>query len=172
MSFFKRKSVLKWLVYGVAAVVSLVLQSSRTPSLTLWSARADFLPFLVTALALYEGPYLAGSVGFFSGLLLAVHGITIEGLACLYLSLTGVVLGWLFDKYFRRNVLLPIMAGALCIIIAEACKYVFYYKLVYSLSAGAGMLTLLGSLILSVPAGAAVCFATRWLHRFFGEEEQ
>ena len=73
MSFFRRKSVLKWLVYGVFAVVLLVLQSSRTPALTLWSARADFLPFLVTALALYEGPYLAGAM-----LLLFIAGVSIH----------------------------------------------------------------------------------------------
>ncbi|MBR4304062.1 MAG: hypothetical protein IKT81_01890 [Clostridia bacterium] len=172
MSFFRRKSVLKWFVYGVFAVVLLVLQSSRSPALTLWSARADFLPFLVTALALYEGPYIAGTLGFFSGLLLAVHGITVEGLACLYLSLVGVVLGWLFDKYFRVNIILPIMAGTLCILMAEVCKFIFYYRLVYQLSISAGLLTAAGSLILSVPVGVGVCFATRWLQRFFGEEEQ
>ncbi|MBO5973134.1 MAG: rod shape-determining protein MreD [Clostridia bacterium] len=172
MSFFRRKSVLKWLVYGVFAVVLLVLQSSRTPGLTLWSARADFLPFLVTALALYEGPYLAGTMGFFSGLLLAIHGVTIEGLACLYLSLVGVVLGWLFDKYFRVNILLPILSGAMSLLFAEICKYVFYYRLVHRLSIGLGALTAVGALALSVPVGVAVCYATRWLSRFFGEDEQ
>ena len=172
MSFFRRKSVLKWLVYGVFAVVLLVLQSSRSPGLTLWSARADFLPFLVTALAVYEGPYLAGAMGFFSGLLLAIHSVTLEGLACLYLSLAGVVLGWLFDKYFRANILLPIMSGTLCIVFAEVCKFVFYYRLVHRLSIGLGALTVLGSIILSVPVGVGVCYATRWLSRFFGEEEQ
>ena len=172
MSFFKRKSVHKWFVYGVFAVVLLVLQSVRTPSLTLWSARADFLPFLVVALSLYEGPYLAGVMGFFSGLLLAVHSVTVEGLACLYLSLIGVVLGWLFDKYFRQNILLPIMAGTVCLIFAEVCKYVFYYRLVYQLSVGMGMLTLAGSLILSVPFGVLVCFVVRWLFHMFEEEEQ
>lgn len=172
MSFFKRKSVLKWFVYGVFAVVLLVLQSARTPSLTLWSARADFLPFLVVALSLYEGPYLAGVMGFFSGLLLAVHSVTVEGLGCLYLSVVGVVLGWLFDKYFRRNILLPIMAGTACIVFAEVCKYVFYYRLVHQLSVGMGMLTLAGSFILSVPFGVLVCFVVRWLFHMFEEEEQ
>ena len=172
MSFFRRKSVIKWLAYGVFAVVLLVLQSSRTPSLTLWSASANLLPYFVSALALYEGPYVAGIMGFLSGLLLAVHSNTIEGLACLYLSLFGVVLGWLFDKYFRKNILLPIMAGTLCIIIAELCKYIFYYMLVYKLSPVMGMLTLLGALILSAPLGTAACCAVRWFSRHFAEEEQ
>ena len=138
-----------------------------------WNWEIFFLSlFLVVALSLYEGPYLAGVMGFFSGLLLAVHSVTVEGLGCLYLSVVGVVLGWLFDKYFRRNILLPIMAGTACIVFAEVCKYVFYYRLVHQLSVGMGMLTLAGSFILSVPFGVLVCFVVRWLFHMFEEEEQ
>ena len=59
-----------------------------------------------------------------------------------------------------------------CIIFAEVCKFVFYYRLVHRLSIGLGALTVLGSIILSVPVGVGVCYATRWLSKFFGEDEQ
>jgi len=168
----RRKIAFKWATYGVFAVVLLVLQSARTPGLTLWGAGMNMLPFLVAAVAHYENLYMAGAMGFFSGLLLAVHSNTAEGLACLYLSLFGVLVGWLFETFFRKNVLLPMMAGVLCIAISELCKAVFYYMLVYNMPPAAALLTLTGALILALPGGVLVCFGVRWLSSVFREEDK
>ena len=169
----KRTGVLiKCLVYGAFAVVLLVLQSSRATGVSLWTASANFMPFLVAALALYENPYMAGGVGFFAGLLLSVHSSTIEGLASFWLAIFGVAYSYLAELFFRNNIVLSILGGMGCLAVGELCKYVFYYMLVHGVGFGAGMLTLLGSLILSVPFGVLVCYIVRWISRKFSEDER
>ena len=163
--------IIKSLVYGVFAVILLVLQSSRATGITLWSASANFIPFLVTSLALYENPYMAGGIGFFAGLLLSVHSPTIEGLASLYWGLFGVAYAYLAEVFFRNNIVLSMIGGVGCLAFGEICKYIFYYMLVYGVSLGTGLLTLAGSLILSAPAGILVCFAVRFISRKFSEDE-
>ena len=170
--FKQRKGLfIKILLYGIFAVVLLVLQRSRATGINLWSATANFMPFLVASLALYENPYMAGGIGFFAGMLLSVHSPTIEGLAAIWLGLFGVVYAYLAEVFFRNNIVLSIIGGAGCLAFGEICKHVFYYMLVYGVKLGTGLLTLAGSLILSVPLGTAVCFAVRYISRRFSEDE-
>ncbi len=164
--------LIKSLVYGALAVVLLVLQSSRATGVSLWTASANFMPFLVAALAIYENPYMAGGIGFFAGLLLSVHSPTIEGLAAFWLAIFGVGYAYLAELFFRNNIVLSILGGMGCLAVGELCKYVFYYMLVHGVDVGAGMLTLLGSLILSVPFGVIVCYMVRWISRKFSEDER
>ena len=170
--FKQRKGLLiKVVVYSALAVILLVLQSSRTTGASLWSASANLMPFLVAALALYENPYMAGGIGFFAGLLLSVHSSTIEGLAAIWLAIFGVAYAYLAEVFFRNNIVLSIVGGIGCLAFGEICKHVFYYMLVYGVSLTTGLLTLAGSLILSVPFGVVVCFAVRFISRKFSEDE-
>lgn len=171
--FKSRKGVLiKSIAYGVLAVLLLVLQSSRTTGVSLWSSSANFMPFLIAALALYENPYMAGGIGFFAGLLLSVHSLTIEGLSSFWLAIFGVAYAYLAEMFFRNNIVLSFLGGVGCLAVGELCKYVFYYLLVHNVGFGAGMLTVLGSIILSVPFGIVVCYIVRWISRKFSEDER
>lgn len=169
--FKQRKGpVIKSLIYGIFAVVLLVLQSSRATGASLWGASVNLMPFLVASLALYENPYMAGGIGFFAGLLLSVHSASVEGLAALYLGVFGVAYAYLAELFFRNNIVLSMLGGAACLVFGELCKYIFYYMLVYGVSFGTGMLTLLGSFILSAPFGIVVCFAVRFIARRVSED--
>ena len=170
---FKRRNglLIKTAIYGLLAVILLVLQSSRSIGASLWSASANFMPFLVAALALYENPYMAGGIGFFAGMLLSVHSPTIEGLASIWLGIFGVAYAYLAEVFFRNNIVLSILGGMGCLAFGELCKHVFYYMLVYGVSFATGLLTLAGSLILSIPFGIVVCFAVRFISRKFSEDD-
>ena len=118
---FKRRNglLIKTAIYGLLAVILLVLQSSRSIGASLWSASANFMPFLVAALALYENPYMAGGIGFFAGMLLSVHSPTIEGLASIWLGIFGVAYAYLAEVFFRNNIVLSILGGMGCLAFGE-----------------------------------------------------
>ncbi|MBQ7624056.1 MAG: hypothetical protein IJS65_02115 [Clostridia bacterium] len=155
------KKTLKYLGYGVIAVLVFVLQSSRLINVRLFSATAELMPFLVAALAVYEGPYVAGITGFFAGLLSSLHSASIEGLDSLFLSLFGVLFAFIAATYFREGLLLCVTGGAVGLFVTELLKYAFYYLLADGVGPWVGLLYIAGRVLVSLPGGLIVALVIR-----------
>lgn len=162
---------LRYLGYGLLTIAVFVLQSSRLIDISLFGASADLMPFLVAALAVYEGPYVAGVMGFLSGLLLSIHSLSIEGLDSLFLSVFGVVFAFLAATYFRENILLCVLGGSVCLFVTELLKYVFYYLLADGVGLVVGLTYIVGKLILSIPGSFIVVLVIRRIARDITEEK-
>jgi len=164
---YRTQATIKYSAYALVLLALFILQSARGTSISLMRVSVNVMPFFVASVALYEGPYAAGTLGFFAGLLVSVHSLLIEGLSALYLGLFGVIFGWFGAKYMRKVLPSALLGGALCLGVSWLTRYVFYYSLVYSIPLKAGFGQLLWELLLSVPFGAGVFFIVRAMNRRF-----
>ena len=97
-----KNDIVKYCAYSLLLLALYVLQTARGTSLSLWGLQLDVIPFFVVTLALFEGPYGAGSLGFAAGLLCAVGSPVLDGLLALYYGVLGVLCGMFALRYMRR----------------------------------------------------------------------
>jgi len=166
-----RYTTIKYCAYALLLLGAFVLQNARGTAITLWGVTADVLPFLVASVALLEGPYVGGTVGFFAGLLQSVHSIMVEGLAALSLMLLGALFGWLSQRHLRPVLPSALLGGGLWVLLQGISRYIFYYALVYGVDFVSGLRTIVAPLALSLIPGAVLFWATRGIYRRFTETE-
>ena len=92
LSLDKRR-VGKILCYLLLLTAFYVLSAARGVLYGMGLPTVNALPFLVAAIAFFEGPYTGGCMGFYSGLLLSISSSTMEGAETLILALFGVLCG-------------------------------------------------------------------------------
>lgn len=165
-----KHKALKLCAYALLLIAVFALQSANGTAITLWGAKLDATPFLVAAIALFEGPYVGGAFGFAAGLLASIHSPMVEGLSALYLGLFGIAFGYLGAMYMRRMLVAGLLGGLGCIALQGVVRYVFYSRLIYGLPISRGAELLLGELLLAVGPGIIVFYIIRGLHRRFTEE--
>jgi|GEM_PF-1347650 hypothetical protein len=166
-----RSRAVRICAYVLLLLAMFLLQHSRGTAVVLWQATADGIPFFLATLALLEGPYVAGSFGFFAGLLLALHTTTVEGLSALYLGLFGILFGLLGTYYMRPVLPSALLGGTVCIAVQGVLRYVFYYLLVYHMDALTAGRELLAEWLLALPSGVLLWFVIGAIRRRFQEKE-
>lgn len=165
-----RYTLLKYSGYALLMLGLFVLQSSRGTAIQLWGASVNVMPFLVAAVALLDGPYAGGVLGFFAGVLLTVNGTGVEGFGSLMLGLFGVGFG-LFGAYYLRPVILSALSGGLvCMTVESIFRYVFHDLLMYGMTLSEAFGLFGARLLLSLPAGALTWLLVKAVHRRFTEE--
>lgn len=165
-----RYTILKYSSYALLMLGLFVLQSSRGTAVHLWGATINVMPFLVAAVALLDGPYAGGMLGFFAGVLLTVNGTGVEGFGSLMLGLFGVGFG-LFGAYYLRPVILSALSGGLtCMVVESIFRYVFHDLLMYGMTLPAALGMFGARLLLSLPAGALTWLLVKAVYRRFTED--
>ena len=167
MTRSERFRVLKYGIYGLVMLMSFVLTGARGLTPQLWGAVTDPMPFLVAAIAMYEGPYVGGCFGFAAGMLVSLHSLAVEGLSALYLGLFGLLFGLLAQVYLRQLLVSAYFGGVLCILFQGVVRYGFYQRLVYDIPLVAGGKMLAGELLLALIPGLILCSLIHWLYRRF-----
>ena len=145
-----KNDIVKYCAYSLLLLALYVLQTARGTSLSLWGLQLDVIPFFVVTLALFEGPYGAGSLGFAAGLLCAVGSPVLDGLLALYYGVLGV--------------LATVFKGVI--------GYLFYYALFFNAPAGRAALLLLGDCAVSLLPAALVFFIVRAIYLRFAEKDE
>ena len=171
MSGRKNKAV-KYCAYGLLLLAVFILQSSRGTAVTLWGFKMDLIPFFVTALALFEGPYAAGSFGFAAGLLCASNSPILDGLYATYYGLLGAVCGVFALRYMRRVLPSALLLGVGAALLKGVIAYLFYYGLVYQAPIGRMALLLLGDTALSAVPSVLIFFIIRAIDLRFTEKDE
>lgn len=165
----EKLQTLKYVIYGLVMLLAFVLCSARGITPQLWGAALRPLPFLVCAIALYEGPYVGAGFGVGAGLLAGLHSMIVEGLSCLYLGLFGLVFGLLAMIWLRQLLLNAVLGGLLCILLQGAARYVFYQRLAYGIPLSQGALQLAGEVLLAILPGVLLCLLVKQIHGKFQE---
>ena len=160
---------LKYGVYGLLMLLAFVLCAARDVMPQLWGARMNPLPFLVCAIALYEGPYVGGGFGLAAGLLMSLHSVMVEGLASLYMGLFGLGFGLIAVIWLRPIILNAFLGGVLCIALQGLGRYFFYHNLVYGIPLKQGALLVAGELLLALLPGFLLCLLVKKIYTRFEE---
>ena len=167
-----KNKTIRLCAYALLLLLLFLLQHTRGLALRVWQAAADATPYLLAALALLEGPYVAGAFGFFAGLLNCLHTTTVEGLSALYLGLFGILFGLLGAHYMRPVMASALLGGSVCIVLQGVLRYIFYYALVYQMDLLTAGKQLAAEWLVALPAGVLLWFVVRAVHRRFQESEQ
>ena len=165
-----KKKAAKALGYLLCLTAFYILSSARGVLSDVNYATVNALPFLVAAIAFYDGPYVGGVMGVYGGLLLSISSSTVEGAEALGLALFGVLCGSV-GVLFMRRFLLSILACGSLFITLRGIFSATYYALFYSIpfrSIFAGYLRILA---ISIVPGAVGYFLIKAIHRRFSEVE-
>ncbi len=171
MSGRKNKAI-EYCAYGLLLLVIFILQSSRGTAVTVWGFRMDLIPFFVTALALFKGPYAAGGFGFAAGLLCASNSPILDGLYATYYGLLGAACGVFALRYMRRVLPSAMLLGLGASMLKGVIAYLFYYGLVYQAPIGRMALLVLGDTVLSAIPSVLIFFAIRAIDLRFMEKDE
>lgn len=163
---------LKIFIYFMLTFMLFIFQTTKGFRITLFGASPDYIVMLIPAVALFEGPYLAGVLGFFSGILLSTSSPNVEGVEALWLSLIGVFVGHFGALYLRRVLPALMLVGLSAILARGLISYVFYYGLAYSAPALEVLRLTVLKALWSIPFGALIYRLVRWLNLRFSEEER
>ena len=108
---FRHKNYISWVIYGVAALLLMLLQTAPRVFPSIFGARPlPLIPFVVCA-AILEGAKAGAVIGALSGLLWGVYAFRLFGFDALLLMLIGLTVGLLVEWFLRANLL---SASVLC----------------------------------------------------------
>ena len=169
---YGRNTTIKYCAYSMLLIVLYLIQSSRGVALTVFGLRLDFMPYLVAAIALFEGPYGAGVVGFFIGIMCASGSPMVDGLLSLYYGLAGALCGE-FCKHRMRKVIPSALLVGLCIAFFRGLiGYLCYYVLLYGAPLLESFYIIVGEALLPLPVGALIYLFVRTIYLHFMEKDE
>ncbi len=166
-----RRAMLKLALYFVIILAAFVLQTSAGGLMTVSGTSASCLPFLVAAVAFYEGPYMGGACGVIAGFLSSVATSTSEGSEVLILSLFGALCGVLAFNYMRQ-IITSILVCACGYLAVRGIISGVYYRMFFSVNMGMVLLEHFRALLLSIIPGIVFANLIRITYRRFSEERQ
>lgn len=91
------------------ALLGLVLQSTLFNQLAVAGVKPDLVLILALFYSIFRGPLPGGLAGFFLGLLEDLYVGRLIGMNALAKGLTTLLSGWLAERAFRENMLVPII---------------------------------------------------------------
>lgn len=111
-----------WIIAGLA-VLACTIQTSLLLPISLLGVRPDLILIVVCAIGLVLGSFTGAAAGFVSGLLVDVMTGRLVGLGALSKGAAGYAAGWMGQRLFRENALVP--AGiALAVSVGEGVLYI------------------------------------------------
>lgn len=165
-----KKKALKVLSYLLSLTVFYIFSTARGMLVDVDFASINALPFLVAAIAFYDGPYMGGCMGLYSGLLLSVSSATAEGLEALSMTLFGIFCGTVGVLFMRRFLLSILCCGSVLLTLRGAVSAV-YYSLFYAIPFSSIFLGHLRILLISILPGVLGYFLIKAIHRRFSEAD-
>ena len=165
-----KKKALKVLCYLLCLTGFYILSSARDVLSDADFATINALPFLIAAIAFYDGPYMGGMMGLYSGLLLSLSSSTVEGAEALGLAFFGILCGSVGVLFMRRFLLSILACGSVFLCLRGIISAV-YYVLFYAIPFGGIFGGYLRILLISLLPGSLGYFLIKAIHRRFSEVE-
>jgi rod shape-determining protein MreD len=146
-------NMLIWL--GVL-VVTIIIQSTLMPLISVKGIHPDLLLVIVVSYALLSGKENGVGIGFFAGLLQDLVSGSIFGISTLSKLATGYIFGLAERKVFKEHVLLPILATLVATLfnglVGIILLLIFGYKIDIAAAVMQNIVPLVGyNLIIAVP---------------------
>lgn len=128
---FRHKNYLSMLVYGLAALAVLLMQTAPHLFLSLWGARPVPIVLLVVCVALCEGAQAGAIIGALSGLLWGIYSFRLFGFDALVLMLIGLTAGLLVEWLLRANLLTALLLCTGASLAQALLEWLFCYVLFF-----------------------------------------
>lgn len=129
---FRHKNISSLILYGVGALLILILQNAPSFFPTIWYARPLPLISYVVCVAALEGAKAGAIIGALSGVLWGLYAMRVFGFDALLLMLIGLVAGllveWLLRANFLSSMLLCAASALVYALIEWFCSYIVFYK--------------------------------------------
>lgn len=129
---FRHKNISSLLLYGVAALLVLLLQNAPSFFPVIWHARPLPLVSFVVCVAVLEGAKAGAIIGAIAGVLWGLYAFRVFGFDALLLMLIGLIAGLLVEWLLRANFLSAVLlcaASVLTYVLIEwLCSYIVFYK--------------------------------------------
>lgn len=135
---FWTKKYITWVVYGVGALLWMLLQTAPRVFPTILNARPVPLILFVTCVALFGGAKVGAIIGMLSGLLWDVYAFRLFGFDALLLMIIGLTAGLLVEWLLRANFLTAMLLCVGAVLfhsLAEwfFCHVIFLHQQVFEL---------------------------------------
>lgn len=115
----RQHRIFKWALYGLLALLALLLQTSVVGNLTLLGAHFSILPAAVCCTAMREGRDSGAVYGLCCGVLQALSGTSYGAVYILTLTLVGMLSGMACDFWLRRGFLTALLLSFLSVLLVE-----------------------------------------------------
>ncbi|MBQ8684375.1 MAG: rod shape-determining protein MreD [Clostridia bacterium] len=126
---FWSKTYVSWLVYGLLALLVVILQMAPRLFPDVAFARpVPLVPFVV-CVALFEGARIGAGVGVIAGLLWDVYAFRLFGLDALLLLAIGLTVGLLVQWLLRANFLSAMLLCSGAVLLHSLLEWLFCYVL-------------------------------------------
>lgn len=99
------RNYLTWLIYGVSALIILLMQNAPNFFPTIFYARPTPLVLFVVCVAMFEGPRVGAAIGVLSGLLWDLYSMRVFGFTALQMLFVSVIVALLVQWLLRTNFL-------------------------------------------------------------------
>lgn len=99
------RNYLSWILYGLGALLIVLLQMAPRFFPVILNARPAPLLLFVVCVAVFEGPKVGAAVGVFAGLLWDLYSFRLFGLNAFILLLISITVGLLVQWLLRANFL-------------------------------------------------------------------
>ena len=167
---FRSQNTLSWVVYGLSALLLMLLQMAPRCFPVVMNARPEPLVLLVICVALFEGPYFGAGIGMLAGLLWDLYSFRVFGLHALLLLAIGVVVGLLVQLILRANFIsgmLLCVGGALCHSLMEwlLCYALFMHVETWTIAAKVYLPNVIYTILLAPIVYLLVLLLARFLRR-------
>ena len=165
-----KKQVGKILGYLLVITGYYILFGARGVAGTFNFVTINAMPFLVAAIAFADGPYTAGWMGLYAGLLQSVSSATLEGVEAAVLALFGILCGSVGLLFMRRILPSVLFCGSLMLVLRGLFSAT-YYTLFYAIPFVRVAAAYLGVLAASLIPGAVGYFLIGAVHNRFSKDE-
>ena len=163
-----KKKALKVLGYLLCMTAFYILSTARGILSNIHFATVNVMPFLVAAIAFYDGPYMGGCMGVYGGMLLSLSSSTVEGAEALIRACFGILCGTVGVLFMRRFLLSILCCGAVFLAVRGAVSAI-YYSLFHAIPFAGIFIGYLRILAISFLPGVLGYFLIKKIHRHTSE---
>lgn len=127
--FFWLQNYLSWIVYGLGALLIMMMQTAPRFFLVIGYARPTPLILFVVCVAMFEGPRIGAIIGVFAGLLWDLYAFRLFGLNALLLLMITVTVGLLVQLVLRTNFLSGMLLCGAGVLVHTLLDWLICYAL-------------------------------------------
>lgn len=148
------KNALMWALYGVLFLFMTVFQTVTFGRMRLFGVKLSLIPVTAACIAMHVGGESGAIFGLAAGLFWCLAGAAGGAIHIVLLALCGAVVGYVCDRYLRRNLLSALLMSLGCLIFCQGVLFLVQVFLGH-VGFGAGLLPVLRQIGLSLLGGAA-----------------
>ena len=119
------KSILKWSLYGVLFLFSMLLQSSVLPRMPIGKIFLSAVPVCVACVALEEGTEAGGLYALIASVFYALSGAGVGPLYVFTLTVSAIICGGMSDRFCTKNLISALLLSLISLTICLSLTFLF-----------------------------------------------